>query len=287
MKSFLQSREWAEIQERDGRKAHRLVFGSESAVFFKHSLPLGLFYWYAPRPEIKNADAFLKALAELPGYPVFVRFEPEHDMAPLKGARTSQNLQPRETILADLTKSDQDLLAAMHSKTRYNIRLAEKHGVEIEKRVGADAVDDFYRLLQHTAERDRFRLHPKTHYEHLLQSNSHEFSNELLFAIYNSQIAAAAVINFYGDTATCLHSASDYQLRNVKAQHLLHWRALQAARAWGCGVFDFGGIDEKRWPGVTNFKIGFGGERKSYPAAFDVVFRPVWRGIYQLARKVV
>ena len=44
----------------------------------------------------------------------------------------SVNIQPGKTLIINLTKSEEQLLSEMHPKTRYNIKLAQKHGVEIK-----------------------------------------------------------------------------------------------------------------------------------------------------------
>ena len=291
MSSFLQSREWAEIQERDGRSAHQLTFGAESLFYFTHSLPLGFYYFYAPRPTIKKAKAFLDAIRELQKSTraVFFRVEPEttlHIPPSTSSIKSAPSLQPRETTVIDLLKSDNELLGLMHHKTRYNIKLAEKHGVGVEKRAGRDAMDDFYNLLQKTADRNGFYLHPKSHYQNLLFSNSRELENVLFFAIYKNEIAAAALVNFYDTTATYLHGASNYALRHVMAPYLLHWRIIEEARKRGMERYDLWGIDEIHWPGVTRFKRGFGGEEKYYPNAVDIVFRPIPYMLYTVARRL-
>jgi len=288
--SFLQSRAWAEIQKRDGREAHRLQFGDEECNFFRHRLPFGFYYYYAPRPIIRNPEKFFASVTkfgESTGA-IFFRIEPESEFRiQTSGFRivSALNLQPRETVLIDLSKSDKELLSEMHPKTRYNIRVAERHGIVIEDQVGNDAIHDFYNLLKKTSARDGFYLHPKSHYEYLLFSNSCELENRLFAALYNKRIAAAAIVNFYGGTATYLHGASDYSLRHLMAPYLLHWKIIQAAKSRGCQTYDLWGIDEARWPGVTRFKMGFGGEKKIFPAAFDIVLRPFWYRLYILIRR--
>ena len=115
MSSFLQSREWAEIQERDGRSAHQLTFGAESLFYFTHRLPLGFYYFYAPRPTIKKAKAFLDAIRELQKSTraVFFRVEPEttlHIPPSTSSIKSAPSLQPRETTVIDLLKSYNELL---------------------------------------------------------------------------------------------------------------------------------------------------------------------------------
>ena len=261
------------------------------------------FYFYlSPRPIIRNQEKFFESVIKFgeSSGAIFFRIEPESGIRNQEsefrvqnsGFRivSAPNSQPLGTILIDLSKSDEELLSAMHSKTRYNIRLAERHGIAVEERIVSDAVDDFYKLLKKTAGRDRFHPHLRSHYENILFANSRElansgFSNKLFFALHHGKIVAATIVNFYQGTATYLHGASDYSLRHLMAPYLLHWKIIQAAKSRGCQTYDLWGIDEARWPGVTRFKMGFGGERKFFPAAFDIVLRPFWYRLYILIRQ--
>ena len=71
------------------------------------------------------------------------------------------------------------------------------------------------------------------------------------------------------------------------APHFLQWRQILEAKKRGKNRYDFWGIDEKKWPGVTRFKRGFGGKEITYIGAWDLIYRPIWYKIYNLARKVV
>ena len=104
--------------------------------------------------------------------------------------------------------------------------------------------------------------------------------------MYKNEIAAAAMVNFYKGAATYLHGASDYELRNAMAPYALHWEIIKEAKRRGCHTYDFGGIDETRWPGVTRFKSGFSGETFVYPPAHDCVFRPWLYSLYSFKRKL-
>ena len=71
------------------------------------------------------------------------------------------------------------------------------------------------------------------------------------------------------------------------APHLLQWEQIKEAKKRGCIEYDFWGIDDKKWPGVTRFKRGFGGREINYPNAHDLVFQPIWYLIYKIARKIL
>lgn len=284
--SFLQSPEWEAFQRAVGRRTWR----ADRTLVIRHDLPMGCNYLYAPRPFISEDFFKESAVIGKKERSVFLKIDPLAPLSPIvHNLQPSISIQPCETVIIGLTKSEEELLAAMREKTRYNIRLAERRGVRIRNHESSitdeESFEIFWRLLQETAARDRFRTHPKGYYEKLLDARSDNFSNELFFAEYRGQAIAAAMINFYRGTATYLHGASAGEHRAVMAPHLLHWRIMQDGKRRGCVSYDLWGIDEKRWPGLTRFKKGFGGKEISYPQSIDVVYRPVrYRG-YRLWRK--
>lgn len=291
MASFLQSPEWHDIQERNGRKVHCEHIGKEVIRFVEHSLPFGFFYYYAPRPVIHDVGKFF-ALAERMkknSRALFFRVEPERKIdfaASPFPIRRGAPVQPAETVRVDVTQEDEALLAAMHPKMRYNVRLAERRGVCVEIARGSEVMEHFYTLLRETAERNAFTLHPRTHYEYLLERQSGDFSNELYLARWNGHIAAAALVNFYGGTATYLHGGSARSFGAVMAPHLLHWNIIREVRARGCRTYDLWGIDEARWPSLSRFKRGLGGAVARYPGAYDLVFQPFGYQLYQFLRRL-
>ena len=119
------------------------------------------------------------------------------------------------------------------------------------------------------------------------------FSNELFFAEYGGTALAVALVNFYRDAtsqeggiATYLHGGSSRERRGVMAPYLLQWRIMQEARRRGCNLYDLWGIDEKKWPGLTRFKKGFGGNAVRVGASVDIVCRPLLYKVYMLWRKL-
>ncbi len=295
---FLQSIFWAELITKEGEIVER--FGAEEngeikAVISIIRKPLfsKFFYYYAPRGPRgeKTAIEFLyKELRKNLGGAVFLRVEPEElaivsgDASFEKGIefKKSFDLQPKKTLFLDLSLDTEELLSAMHQKTRYNIKLAEKKGVKISMGSTSDFAE-LWRLMTLTGERDGFRLHTRAHYKNLLGAPEYI---KLFFASYEGKKIATGLFCFFNGRVTYLHGASDNEARNLMAPYLLQWEVIKQAQAAGYKFYDFYGIDEKKWPGVTRFKLGFGGFIKEYPGTYDLVFRPFLYGFYEFLRKL-
>lgn len=300
---FLQSSVWGDFQEKTGNKVFRQGIEHEGKIvfalqFFEKNLPLKMKYLYAPRIGIKylkdNELLFLfesmREEAKKVGA-IFLRFEPRsqatNDKHQMPGDKfqilKTIDVQPSQTIILDLKKTEEELLQAMHPKTRYNIKLAEKKGVTIKK-VGLDRFDDFWSLMEQTVERDGFRLHEANYYKKMLSQG--EGLLNLYFAEQNGKVLAANIIAKFGDMVTYVHGASSNQDRNLMAPYLLQWEIIREVKREGFKSYDFYGIDEAKWPGVTRFKRGFGGEEIIYPGTFDLVFNQAKYKIYKILRAI-
>jgi len=300
--SFLQSWSWGEFQESLGRQIWPIEMEGLRGLIIKHDLPLGKSYLYCPRGPIGeiSKDKFQRFLVEVKKIAqqeksIFFKIEPDNRDCPLDTvleARTvskgqSLSIQPAKTLVLDISKTEEELLSQLHQKTRYNIRLAQRKGVIIEQASDNKATDTFLDLLKQTAKRDKFHLHPQGYYQKMLEVLGSKGMVKLFLAKYQNKIIATNLICFFGQTATYLHGASDYNFRQLMASHLLQWQAICQAKSQGLKYYDFWGIDEKKWPGVTRFKKGFTGQEITYPGAFDLVFQPVWYQVYNLARRVL
>ena len=185
--------------------------------------------------------------------------------------------------MLNLDLDEAKLLSGMHQKTRYNIRLAEKRGVLIS-RGNLNDLNLFYRLLQETTKRDRFRGHSLEHYRQLMINSKDKI--ELWLAKKDGTLLAAGLFSFYGQRATYLHGVSADQGRQHMAPYLLQWEMIKRAKQLHCHSYDFYGIDAKKWPGVTRFKLGFGGEEKKYPGTFIIITDCFRYFLYQLAIRI-
>ncbi|MCD4705038.1 peptidoglycan bridge formation glycyltransferase FemA/FemB family protein, partial [bacterium] len=268
--------------------------------------PLGMTYLYCPRgpvirenlsPELKEQilKIILKGIRDIciqtsKRKEIFSRFEPHFNMSSLENCQKVKDLQPAHTLLLDLNKSEDQLLTEMHQKTRYNVKLARRKGVLIEKVDNyLEAIDIFEKLMNKTSARDKFISHSKKYYEKILKTMPKNAS--LWLAKYNNVVLSANLVINFGDTVTYLHGASSSENRNVMAPHLLQWEQIKWAQNNGFQIYDFWGIAKSddvndKWAGFTRFKKGFGGFKKEYSGTFDLVYDQRIYKLYKLVRKL-
>ena len=221
---------------------------------------------------------------------IFVKAEPLADnIAQLlvgegKFRKSKKEIQPAKTVVIDLGKAELDLLGIMHHKTRYNIKVAEKHGITVGESTDGEV---FWQLMNETTKRDKFSSHPKNYYSKLLeQIHDGGIYTKLFIAKQSDTPLAAAMVLVYGDTGYYLHGASDHSQRQLMAPVKLHWEIIKYCKAQGLKKYDLWGIDSHKWPGVTRFKLGWGGQVIEHPGSFDLVFSRPWYWAYKLARKI-
>ena len=286
MSQFLQSWEWGEFQKRLGRKFWRLDIDGDYLLVIKMPLPLGWSYLYIPRTQVKLNSNILEKLNILAQQEksIFIRIEPVDQNLRLLGFIKANPIQPAKTLVLDLAKSEEQLLAEMHPKTRYNIKLAEKKDVQIIEGVRgkAEQFPIFYDLLVDTFRRKEKNLHPRGYYQQLY----HDHLAKLYFAEYQGRFLCANMIIFFGDMATYLHGGSSQGDKNIMAPHLLQWEIIKKAKALGYHYYDFWGIDEVKWPGVTRFKKSFGGQEVNYSGTWDLPVNKIKYSLYSLIRKM-
>ena len=307
MRSFLQTQNWLDFQKYIGRKTWIFNDGKIRANIIQHDLPFGKNYLYIPHgPEIylgeiqsglKNeVDNFLKYLKDLAkeNNSIFIKMEPMEDVVLeviyRKGLKHSKkSIQPTKTVVIDLNFPEEVLLSKMHHKTRYNIRVGEKRGLRLKE---SNDLDAFWKLLKHTAKDDNFSTHDKNYYGKLLNMQALgarmvfvEHDERPLGTVRDRPIAGAMLLT-HGDTVYYLHGAMDRDYKSWMAPYLMHWEIMKWAKTQGYHYYDFWGIDAKRWPGVTRFKLGFGGQQVEYPGSFDMPISRAWYLIYKIARKI-
>lgn len=240
-----------------------------------------MFYTQSWQPEITLLAKKEKAIYTLvEGYQ---KQEPK-----TKTTKPFKNIIPRYTQAIDLHLPETEILKHMHTKGRYNIRLAAKKGIVIKQ---SHDIDSFYRLLQKTGQRDEFHINPKKHYEALLQCLYEKGKAKMFLAFHNEEPIAGIINTYIGNTATYYYGASNYKYRNLMAPYLLQWHAIKDAKKHKFDTYDFLGIADPNNPkdpliGVTNFKQKFGGQTIKHPKGFAVVHKPVLYFLLLLKKKL-
>lgn len=305
---FLQSRAWGDFQKSIGRSIWRLgAFDGEqlvgAALVIQHELLLGKSYLYCPRGPLADTPEALRALfsaIESLGKeqgvmyvkvdPTLYHFMPDWtSVAPTYAIGTP--LEPRHTQVLNAQLSDEDLLAGMHQKVRYNLRLAQKKGVQIRWSTSDEDFAAFMDLHQQTFARQGIRMHPRRYYELMFTTLREQKMIELGVAEYEGKPIVINEVVWYGKTATYLHGGSSDEYKNVMAPYLLQWETLQRARPLGMTEYDLRGIapadrPDHKLAGVTRFKKGFGGKYIEFPNALNVILQPQWYQAYRLAKRM-
>jgi lipid II:glycine glycyltransferase (peptidoglycan interpeptide bridge formation enzyme) len=204
-------------------------------------------------------------------------------------APSSRTIQPRSTILVDLTPSEDDILMAMKSKTRYNIRLAGRKDVTVRQGSVADA-EIFYDLMVETGERNEFGVHDAGYYRRALELFGPQDQVALFIAEYQGEPLAGILVFAVGKWAWYIAGASSNRHRNRMPAYAIQWAAIRWAKARGCETYDLWGIpdaDEATleasftersdglW-GVYRFKRGFGGAVTRYAGLWERSFHPLY-----------
>jgi lipid II:glycine glycyltransferase (peptidoglycan interpeptide bridge formation enzyme) len=185
------------------------------------------------------------------------------------------DVQPADTVIVTL-EADEALFARMHKKTRYNVRLAEKKGVVVEKS-GVSGLSEWYGLYRMTAERDKISIHTEAYYRDLFRLAPDLF---LWLARFEGKLLAGNIVLKHGSQAVYLYGASSNEHRNLMAPYALQAAAMRDCRDRGATEYDLFGIPPDDNPdhpmhGLYRFKTGFGGDRVHRHGAWDFVFRPV------------
>jgi peptidoglycan pentaglycine glycine transferase (the first glycine) len=313
---FLQSAQWRKFQESVGRKTFLLESEDFLASVIEHSLPIVGKYWYAPRGPIfnENIKKGMQQLIELGRKEEagWIRIEPkstemleiirntmEISVNKLQIVKAPHDMQPREIFAIDISKSEEELLAQMKPKTRYNIRLAQKHKISVQAisnfqfPISNEYVEAFLKLTKEMAARHGITAHPEEYYRKMVENLPAEMLR-IYVAEYEGKIIAANLVLFFEKTVTYLHGASGNENRNVMAPFLLQWQAILDAKKLGFERYDFGGVrtisniqnstdNKNTWEGITTFKLGFSPSTKpvEFPGSYDIIINPAKYAMYR------
>jgi peptidoglycan pentaglycine glycine transferase (the first glycine) len=307
---LLQSYEWGELKEKQGWQAVRLAVKQQGRIVAGAQL------------LIKRAARGLVSMAYIPRGPlvdwsdreiattlceaihqearrhraVFLRIEPPvlhsiatHSLLQSYGFKHVQHTnQPRCSMVVDLPAEMDELLMALPSSTRYNIRRSERKGVTIAV-ANESHLSTFYHLMEVTSARSEFPIRTLDYYEQEWRTFNQLGRACLFIACYKDQIIAAQMPLYFGEHAATFHAGSLNEYRDLKAGYLMMWQAMCWARAQGCRSFDLWGLPDEvgeraargepipegkeggLW-GVYYYKNAFRGRIVYYVGAYDYVY---------------
>jgi len=306
--SFLQTPLWAAFKEKYGWKAYYFRVDSIFlSVLVRTIRRLGSIAYVPMGPEIVPISSrarrdLLTSLAKelkplLPRDTVFIRFDPPWEKSSGRSGirKAVMDIQPPDTVILDLSVSEETLLGNMKPKWRYNIRIPEKKGVRVESYEGRDAMEKalpvFYTLYTETASRDGITIHSSRYYRDLFETvleKKDALTLRIYIARHDEDALAAIIVLFYREEATYLYGASTAKKRNMMPAYALQWQAIRDAKEAGCLRYDFYGIpptDDPAHPmhGLFRFKTGFGGRVVHRTGSLDIPLKPIRYRMYSVA----
>ncbi len=302
---LLQMGEWGELKRDFGWKPVRIVSNNVGVQILFRRLPLGFTIGYMPKVSSEqlsvSGEQFWREVDSVctKNRAVFLKLEPDvwgNEFNPSTSSgrrlqlsnfkRSTHNIQPPRTIVLDLKLSEEEILAGMKQKTRYNIRLAEKKGVTVR---AWDDTAAFHEMMVITGGRDAFGVHSKEYYQRAYELFHPKGSCELLVAEYEGKPLASLMVFANAKRAWYVFGASNNEERNRMPTYLLQWKAIRWAKERGCEEYDLWGVPDENeetleaqfesrhdglW-GVYRFKRGFGGQLKRAAQALDRVYNPL------------
>jgi len=306
--SFLQSWKWGNVQQAVGSKYWRLILEEDgqiisTALIVRRDLPLGRSWLYVPRGPIfsqpEEGHDYLahwqKYMADLSAQQgaLFFRIDPALTRMHLPHGwqKAEREVQPRHTLLVDLTLSEEDLLKRLRPKIRYNIRLAQRKQVQVRFSTDSRDLESFLELSRTVTARSSFRYHPDTYYRAILSELGPSGMAEIAVAEHGGDVLAAHLMIYFGQVATYAHGASSSLKREYMAPTKLYWETILRAKQKGCASYDFFGVAppdagaDHPWSGVSRLKLGFGGERQDYIGAYDFIFDQNLYQLFNIARR--
>ncbi len=187
----------------------------------------------------------------------------------------------------DLAQDEAALLAGMHPKTRYNIRLAARKGVTVREGRLSD-LDLLYHMYHETAQRDGFIIRSLEYYGDAWGSFIQAGLGQPLIAEVESQPVAALILFHFAGTAFYFYGMSRNLHRDKMPNQLLQWEAMRWAKQHGCTTYDLWGAPDTLDPsdpmhGVYRFKQGLGAQFVRHIGACDYTPLPPLYWLYTVA----
>ena len=307
--------EWGEAKASSGWTALRYVVEDQGRIVASVSLlqkkRFGFSILYGSRGPIVNFDDLdtlrfvldhLKKVAR-DHRAIFLRISPA-----VKSDRTdvidellrsgfllaANPVQHVRSVTLDLTTDEEILLASFHHKTRYNIRLSQKKGLEVRVCQDTKEVDLFYELLQQAVDRRGHRMQPAQFFRDVFTFIVQRGHGALYLAYLDGKMIAGVYNLFTTRKSWYMWGAFDPGFPKLYASYLLHWHAIRDAKQRGLRIYDLQGlpqVENESSPmyGIYQFKKGFNGREILWIGEFDYsppLLRPAYTLLTSIRRNV-
>ncbi len=196
-----------------------------------------------------------------------------------------EEIQPRYVFrLNTKNKTEEELFANLHSKTRYNVRLATKKGVTVKVGTRED-LKDFHKIMITTGIRDGFITRPLEYFEKMYDCLGDHM--KLLMAYYEDKPISGVIVIIYGNKTWYLYGASSNEHRNLMPNYLLQWEMIKIALQNKSDIYDLRGVPgiADNSNGLYRFKKGFGAEYTEFIGEVYIEFNPLKYRLYKFAEK--
>jgi lipid II:glycine glycyltransferase (peptidoglycan interpeptide bridge formation enzyme) len=309
----LQSWEWGEFRQATGKRVIRLGVFEDSKMKAAYQLTVHPIYklpyciLYLPRSPLtdKAAIAALYKLGQQKKA-IMIKMEPNvsvplsqsgilqktRDSLQKEGLKPGRPLFTKYTFQLDLTSTEEKILASMKSKTRYNIRLAQRHGVEVVEDNSDKAYGTFIKLFFETTSRQKFYGRTPDYYRKMKEILVPAGIEHLLLAKYKNEVLAAYVFFIFKDTLYYPYGGSGRGHKEKMPTYALFWEAIKLGKKLGLKKFDMWGTPgpnpspKDPWYGFHHFKEGFGAKMVEFVGTWDLIINPAAYRIYNLANSL-
>ncbi|MCL4384371.1 peptidoglycan bridge formation glycyltransferase FemA/FemB family protein [Patescibacteria group bacterium] len=310
----IQTWEWGDFLTSQGHKVYRLgvfenkkIVGGYSLNF--HQIPktnytIGVFQ-RGPKVDQDMINNVTKIAKDENA--IFVKFEPEVIQKTFDEFSNETNLNvsmdfpnlvisPKVafypyTYIVDLAQTEDELLEGMHQKTRYNIKVANRHNVEVVEATNDQGFEEYIKLLFDTTKRQGFYLHTEKYHRDQWRILKKTSIPHVMLAKYNGITLSAFMLFALKDRLFYPYGASLDIHRETMASTLLMWESIRLGQRLGCRSFDLWGSlgpfakEGENGYGFHRFKQGFGGQLVQFVGTYDLVINPPLYQIYNLVDK--
>jgi lipid II:glycine glycyltransferase (peptidoglycan interpeptide bridge formation enzyme) len=306
----LQSWEWGNFRAQTGLQVERVGFFDQGKLVKAlevtfHPIPMmGKTAGYFPKGFMPDEEqlAVLKQIGQQHNA-LFIKLEPnvsqpvgnpsghqeitkfllDHNCVP------GRPLFTKYTFQLDLTPSTEDLFANLSSKTRYNVNVAYKKGVQIVENSTAEGMEEYIKILEETTTRQGFYAHSPEYFRTMWNTLGSSGMLRIFNAVYDNQVLVSWIMFIFNGVLYYPYGASRSIHREVMASNLMMWEMINFGKANGCSVFDMWGSlgpepDPKDpWFGFHRFKKGYGGTLVEFLGTYDLVLDYPFYKLFRVA----